>query len=155
MRCHPSALAGKAALEAAVDAELRTVVELFGGRELKVKWTRVGASEDTLQRVLPLLLNRLEPLWGARLFEVCKPSPPPDLDAPFLHRLSRLARPTCCAGWASRPARAVVDLHALGRVVPSVALCPRASASLPLTAHADAPGVQPPRACTCSFREPW
>ena len=31
----------------------------------------VGLSEDTLQRVLPLLLERLEPEGAARLFQVC------------------------------------------------------------------------------------
>jgi len=65
MRCEPSALGGrKAALEAAVEAALRDVVLEFGGRGFRVEWTRVGPSEDTLQRVLPLVLERVMPEWG-------------------------------------------------------------------------------------------
>ena len=86
MRFDPSALAGrKAALEAAVEAAVRSVVAEFGGREFRVEWTRVGPSEDTLQRVLPLVLGRSEPEGAVQLFQVCQPLPPlpPDLDAPF------------------------------------------------------------------------
>jgi len=74
MRCDdPSALVGrKAALEAAVEAALRNVVSRFGGRDLRVEWTRVGPSEDTLQRVLPLLLDHLGPEGGAKCILVCK-----------------------------------------------------------------------------------
>jgi hypothetical protein len=74
-----SALAGsKAELKAAL---LKVMVE-FGGRECRVEWTR-GPSEDTLQRVLPLVLNHLEPEWALQLFQVCTPPPshPPDVDA--------------------------------------------------------------------------
>ena len=34
-----------------------------------------GPSEDTLQRVLPLVLQRLEPNGAVQLFQVRKPSP--------------------------------------------------------------------------------
>jgi len=44
-----------------------------------------GPSEDTLQQVLPLVLERLEPEGAVQLFQVCKPPPshPPDVDAPL------------------------------------------------------------------------
>ena len=47
----------------------------FGGVGCRVEWTRVGPSGDTLQRVLPLLLERLEPEGAVKLFQVCKPLP--------------------------------------------------------------------------------
>jgi len=72
MRCNPSALAGrKAALAAAVEAALMSVVAEFGGQEVKVERMRVGPSEDTLQRMLPLVLERVGPEGGARCFLVC------------------------------------------------------------------------------------
>ena len=78
MRCHAGALAGrKAALEAAVDAALRNVVADFGCQEFRVEWTRLGPSKDTLQRVLPLLLERSEPEGTTpsilpQFFRLCK-----------------------------------------------------------------------------------
>ena len=78
MRCNPSALVGrKAALEAALEAAVRKVATEFGGRECRVEWTRVGPSEDTLQQVLPLLLERVGPggavhYFLAPCFYVCK-----------------------------------------------------------------------------------
>ena len=78
MRCHAGALAGrKAALEVAVDAALRNVVADFGCQEFRVEWTRLGPSKDTLQRVLPLLLERSQPEGTApsmlpQFFQVCK-----------------------------------------------------------------------------------
>ena len=76
MRCNPSALAGrKAALEAALDAALRKVATEFGGRDCRVEWTRVGPSEDTMQRVLPLLLERVGPEGAVNFFQVRKPPP--------------------------------------------------------------------------------
>jgi len=86
MRCNPSALAGrKAALEAALEAALRKVASEFEWRECRVEWIRVGPSEDTLQRVLPLVLERLEPEGAVLLFQVRKHPPylPPVLDAPL------------------------------------------------------------------------
>jgi hypothetical protein len=38
----------------------------------KVRWTRVGPSDDTLQRVLPLVLDRVGPEGGAKCLLVCK-----------------------------------------------------------------------------------
>jgi hypothetical protein len=40
--------------------------------ELRVEWTRVGPSEDTLQRVLPFILERVGLDSGALCFSVCK-----------------------------------------------------------------------------------
>jgi len=75
----------------------------FGGVGCRVEWTRVGPSEDTLQRVLPLLLERLEPEGAVQLFLVCKPL----LSLPRLEWVAPLpslpARFTCCVGRASRP----------------------------------------------------
>ena len=58
----------------------------FGGWGCRVEWTRVGPSEDMLHRVLPLMLNHLEPEGVVQLFQVCKPLPslPPHGDAPLL-----------------------------------------------------------------------
>ena len=95
MRCHPSALSGrKAALEAALEAALRKLSTDFGGRECRVEWTRVGPSGDTQQRVLPLVLERLEPGGAVQLVQVRKPPPslPPILDSP-LPSLPLTARP--------------------------------------------------------------
>ena len=95
MRCDPSALAGrKAALEAAVQAAVRKVATEFGSQDCRLEWTRVGPSVDTLQRVLPLVLERLEPEGALLCFQVCKPPPslPPDVNAP-LPSLPLAARP--------------------------------------------------------------
>jgi hypothetical protein len=82
MRCDPIALAGR---KAALEAALMKVATEFGGWWCRVEWTRVGPSEDTLHRVLPLVLERLEPEGALHLFQVRKPSPshPPDVDAPI------------------------------------------------------------------------
>jgi hypothetical protein len=101
MRCDPRALTGRrGALEAAVEAAVRKVVSEFGGWGGRVEWTRVGPSEDTLQRVLPLVLERVGPEWAAQLCQVCKPPPsfPPDLDAP-LPPLPLTARPAHVLCW--------------------------------------------------------
>ena len=110
IRCDPSALAGrKAALEEAVEAAVRKVAAEFGGRECRVEWTRVGPSKDTLQRVLPMVLERLE-LEGASLcFQVFMqpPSLPPYVYAPLpsLPLTSRPAHILCCLGWSTRESR--------------------------------------------------
>ena len=70
-QCDPSALAGRKVMEEAVEAALRSVISEFGGRGVKVQWTRVGPSEDTLHGVLPLVLERVGQ-EGARCFHVCK-----------------------------------------------------------------------------------
>ena len=74
MRCDPIALAGR---KAALEAALRKVATEFGGRECRVEWMRVGPSEDTLHRLLPLVLERLEPEGAVQLFQVRKPPPSP------------------------------------------------------------------------------
>ena len=76
MRCDLGVLAGRrAALEAAVEVAVRNVVTEFGGREVRMEGTRVGTSEDTLQRVLSILMERMEPRRvmqrTAQLFHVC------------------------------------------------------------------------------------
>ena len=97
MRGDPIALAGRTA---ALKAALLTVMAEFGGEECRVQWTQVGPSEDTLHRVLPLVLQRLEPQGAVQLFQVCKPPPshPPDVDAP-LPSLSLTARPVHVFCW--------------------------------------------------------
>ena len=85
MRCNPSALAGR---KAALEAALRKVATEFEGQECRVEWTRVGPNKDTLQRVLPLLLERVGLEGAAQLFQVCRPLPslPPHVDAPLPSR---------------------------------------------------------------------
>ena len=99
MRCDPIALAGR---KAVLEAALRMLATEFGGWGCRVEWTRVGPSGDTLHRVLPLVLNYLEPEGAVQLFQVCKPpqSHPPDVDAP-LPSLPLTVRPAlvlCGAG---------------------------------------------------------
>ena len=98
MRCDPIALAGR---KAALEAALRKMATDSGGREFRVEWTRVGPSEDTLQRVLPLLLERVGAEGAALLFQVCKPLPslPPHADAP-LPSLPRTACPAHVFCWS-------------------------------------------------------
>ena len=59
-----------------------------------------GPSEDTLQQVLPLMLERLEPEGAVQLFQVRNPpqSLPPFLDAP-LPSLPLTARPVHVLCW--------------------------------------------------------
>jgi len=68
MRFDPSALAVR---KAALEAALLKVVTEFGGLEFKLGRVIVGPSEDTLQRVLPLVLERVQPEGGQRCFDVC------------------------------------------------------------------------------------
>jgi len=104
MRCDPIALAGR---KAALEAALMKVATEFGGWGCRVEWTRVGPSEDTLHRVLPLVLARLgglETEGAVQLFQVCKPLPPlPPFWMPHHPRcLAWPARLTRCVGRASR-----------------------------------------------------
>ena len=98
MRCDPIALAGR---KAALKAALINVATELGGWGCRVEWTRVGPSEDTLQRVLPLVLERLEPEGAVQLFQVCKPLPslPPHVDAP-LPSLPLIACPAHLLCWS-------------------------------------------------------
>ena len=97
MRCDPVALAGR---KAALKAALLKVMAEFGGEECRVK-TRVGPSEDTLHRVLPLMLQRLEPEGAVRLVQVCNPLPSlaPNVDAP-LHSLPLMACLAHALSWS-------------------------------------------------------
>jgi hypothetical protein len=85
-----------------LEAALRMLATEFGGWGCRVEWTRVGPSEDTLHRVLPLVLNHLKPEMAVQLFQVCKlpPSHPPDVDAPLpsLPLTIRLAHVLCWTG---------------------------------------------------------
>jgi len=68
MRCATSELAGESGITAVLEAALRKEL----GREFKLGRMRVGPSDDTLQRVLPLLLDRVEPESAAHFNNVCK-----------------------------------------------------------------------------------
>ena len=48
------------------------MVSQFGGRDVSVEWTRVGPSKDTLQRMLPLVMDHLGPEGGTKCVLVCK-----------------------------------------------------------------------------------
>ena len=111
MRCDPSVLAGrKTSFEAALEAAMRRVATEFGGQDIRVEWTRVGPSDDTLQRVLPLVLERLEPEGAAQCLKVCQttPSPPPETDAPMPSLPLKVRPAHVFVEWASRPASSVV-----------------------------------------------
>jgi len=70
MRCDPSALSeGQNALEAA----LRRVVAEFGGQEFRLGRTRVGPSVDTLQRVIPFVVEHVGAAAVLRCSQACKP----------------------------------------------------------------------------------
>ena len=69
MRCATSELAGERGIPARLEAALR---KAFEGREFEVGRMRVGPSGDTLQRVLPILLDRMEPKWAVHVNNVCK-----------------------------------------------------------------------------------
>mmetsp|Transcript_43180 Transcript_43180/g.98261 ORF Transcript_43180/g.98261 Transcript_43180/m.98261 type:complete len:141 (-) Transcript_43180:396-818(-) len=70
MRCDTTALSqAKEALEAA----LRRVVAEFGGREFRLGRTRVGPSDDTLQRVLPFVVEHVGPAFLLQCSQACKP----------------------------------------------------------------------------------
>ena len=80
-----------------------------------------GPSEDTLQQVLSLVLERLEPEGAVQLFQVCKPSPSHPLDMgvllPSLPLTVRPANVVCWTGWLTRESheRWLISLR-LGRV---------------------------------------
>jgi len=65
IRCDPEMLAG-------LEATLRKAATKFGGREFRLERTRVVPSNDILQRVLPLLLERVEPEGAALFSQVCR-----------------------------------------------------------------------------------
>ena len=100
MRCDPIALAER---KAALKAALLKFMADFWGKGCRVEWTRVGPSEDTLQQVLPLVLQRLEPEKTVQLVQVCTPlpSPPPDVDGP-LPSLPLMACPAPVLCWSGK-----------------------------------------------------
>jgi len=70
MRCDPSALSeGQEALEAA----LRKVMAELGGREFRLERTCVGPSDDTLQRMLPFVVEHVGAAAVLRCSQACKP----------------------------------------------------------------------------------
>jgi hypothetical protein len=70
MKCDSRALAGR---KEALEVAMNNVMTEFGGWDVMVEWVRVGPSEDTLQQVLPLLLEHVQPEGAAQLYQVCKP----------------------------------------------------------------------------------
>jgi hypothetical protein len=69
MRCDAVALAGRTE---ALEAALRKVAAEFGGLEFRMERTRVGPNDDTLQRILPSILEHVGPdvLWPC--FQTCR-----------------------------------------------------------------------------------
>jgi len=70
MRCDPSALCER---QEALEAALRRVVAEFGGREFRLGRTRVGPSDDTLQRVIPFVVEHVGAAAVLRCSQACKP----------------------------------------------------------------------------------
>jgi len=70
MRCDPSALSER---QEALEAALRRVVAEFGGREFRLGQTRVGPSGDTLQRVIPFVVEHVGAAAVLRCSQACKP----------------------------------------------------------------------------------
>jgi len=71
MRCDARVLAGGQG--AALGAALRRVVAEFGGHEFRLGRTRVGPSDDTLQRVLAVVVAHVDPESVRRCCLACKP----------------------------------------------------------------------------------
>jgi len=71
MRCGASALSERKGALAALEASLRKVAEEFGGSEFQMARTRVGPSDDTLQRALSIVLARTEPDVAGQCFQTC------------------------------------------------------------------------------------
>ena len=76
--------------KAALEAALRKVVTEFGGRDFRLEWTRVGQSEDTLQRVLSLVLERVGPEGAMQCFQTCKAWRGESQARGFCHKTFRL-----------------------------------------------------------------
>jgi hypothetical protein len=70
MHCVTSDLGGREG-RVALEAALQKVVMEFAGQEFRVEWV-ARPSEDTLQRMLPLVLELLEPEGAALCFYGCK-----------------------------------------------------------------------------------
>ena len=67
-RCHPTNLGSR---NKALQAALRKLMTEFRGREFELEQLLVGPSEDTLQRVLPLILERVTE-GAAKCFQTCR-----------------------------------------------------------------------------------
>jgi hypothetical protein len=118
-RCDPSEVAGR---KAAMKASLLKMMAVWRGQECRVEWTR-GPSEDTLQQVLPLVVNHLEPESAVQLFQVCKPPPshPPDGVRPIALAAthgSPVSRVELDGLLDLREPKMIMNFFALGRVVP-------------------------------------
>jgi hypothetical protein len=72
MRVDEGALSRSAGWESTLEAELRRVVAKFGGKEFTLGRTTVGPSNDTLQRVLPFLVEHASLASVVRCAETCK-----------------------------------------------------------------------------------
>jgi len=70
MRCDATALPGG---QEALEASLKGVVAEFGGRDFRLGRTRVGPNDDTLQRVLPFVLEHVGAAAVMRCSQACKP----------------------------------------------------------------------------------
>ena len=73
MRCDEGALSGGGGWEAALEAALKRVVAEFGGKDFMLGRTTVGPSNDTLQRVLPFLVEHVSLAGVVRCSETCWP----------------------------------------------------------------------------------
>ena len=71
MRCGASALSERKDALAALEASLKKVAEEFGGSEFQMARTRVGPSDDTLQRALSIVLVRMEPEVAGNCYQTC------------------------------------------------------------------------------------
>ena len=69
MRCDPRTLS---AMKEEVEVAVKKVATLFWARDLMMGPMRVSPSEDTLQRVLPLIFERVVAERGGQCFLVCK-----------------------------------------------------------------------------------
>jgi hypothetical protein len=67
-----AALEASAVRKAALEAALSKVVSEWGFCDVRVVQAHAGASGDTLQRVLPLVLEHIGAVWGWQCFRVCK-----------------------------------------------------------------------------------
>jgi hypothetical protein len=67
-----AALEASAVRTAALEAALSKVVSEWGFCDVRVVQAHAAPNEDTLQRVLPLVLEHIGAVWGWQCFRVCK-----------------------------------------------------------------------------------
>ena len=70
MRCATRAISAD---QGGLEAALRRVVAEFGGQDFSMGRTRVGPTDDTLQRLLPFVVEHGGPGVVLRLFQTCRP----------------------------------------------------------------------------------